>query len=114
MKRTRQFAYLGGLTLAVVSTAGLLSAEKSPVNAQVTDTIPELELAGDRPAWFPSSAAEPTVLNNVDPSPSTDRVVPGDDDRVPMNNRDYPWSAVGRIVAETADGSISLCTGTLV
>jgi len=114
MKRTRQFAYLSGLTLAVVITAGLLTGEKSSVNAQITDTTPELELAGDRPDWFPSPAAAPILLNNVDPSPNTDRVVAGDDDRVPMNNRDYPWSAVGRIVSETADGELSLCTGTLI
>jgi len=113
MKRTHKLVWLSGLTITIASTIGLLSWEHS-VKAQSPDTAPEPELAGDRPDWFPSPAAAPTVLDNVDPSPNTDRVVSGDDNRVPMNNRDYPWSAVGRIVSEAADGSISLCTGTLV
>ena len=105
---------LSGFSLGLAISVYLSATQQSQVQAQTTETFPQPELAGDRPDWLPSPAAAPTVLENVDPSPNTDRVVPGEDDRVPMNNRDYPWSAVGRLVAETADGNISLCTGTLV
>ncbi|NJL86075.1 MAG: trypsin-like serine protease [Leptolyngbyaceae cyanobacterium SM1_1_3] len=114
MKLTFQPAILSGLSLGLAIAGYLFAVRQSQVQAQTSETAPQPELAGDRSAWLPSPAAAPTVLNNADPSPNTDRVVPGDDDRVPMNNRNYPWSAVGRIVAETADGSISLCTGTLI
>jgi protease YdgD len=114
MKLLSRPIILSGFSLGLAIAVYLSATQQSQVQAQTAETFPELELAGDRPDWLPSPVAAPTVLDNVDPSPNTDRVVPGEDDRVPMNNRDYPWSAVGRLVAETADGNIGLCTGTLV
>jgi protease YdgD len=48
------------------------------------------------------------------PYGSSDRVVIGTDDRVPVLTRAYPWSAIGRIEAVKADGSGYTCTGTLI
>ena len=114
MKLLSRPLILSGCSVGLAIAGYLLVPQQRQVQAQTAATFPQPELASDRPDWLPSPAAAPTVLDNVDPSPNTDRVVPGDDDRVAMNNRDYPWSAVGRLVAETADGGISLCTGTLV
>lgn len=38
----------------------------------------------------------------------------GKDPRMPMVSNSYPWSAVGRIIRETAPGRESICTGALV
>ncbi|MEM6432581.1 MAG: trypsin-like peptidase domain-containing protein [Cyanobacteria bacterium P01_D01_bin.115] len=111
MNSISKYMLLSGLPVGLAIAGYLLQTQ---VQAQPSAETPQLELASDRPDWLPSPAAAPTVLENVNPSPNTDRVVPGEDDRLPMNNRDYPWSAVGRIVAETADGEFSLCTGTLI
>lgn len=99
-----------GLAIAIYLSA----TQQSQVQAQTAEIFPQPELAGDRPDWLPSPAAALTVLQNVDPSPNTDRVVPGEDDRLPINNRDYPWSAVGRIVYQTAEDAYGHCTGTLI
>jgi protease YdgD len=48
------------------------------------------------------------------PYGSSDRVIIGTDDRVPVLTRAYPWSAIGRIEATKADGSSYTCTGTLI
>ncbi|MCS6814269.1 MAG: trypsin-like peptidase domain-containing protein [Cyanobacteria bacterium] len=48
-------------------------------------------------------------------NPTGNRQVVGDDDRLPVTSRAYPWSAIGRLEQVDARGRIvSICTGSLI
>jgi V8-like Glu-specific endopeptidase len=36
------------------------------------------------------------------------------DDRIPMTNRNYPWSTIGRVIIARANGKFSGCSGVLI
>lgn len=103
-----------GLASFLALAAGISLTSTVVAKPSTPAEPPELEIARDRIDWLPAPAAKPIVPGLIDPSPSTSRVIYEEDDRIPMTNRDYPWSAVGRLVVETADGETGLCTGTLV
>ncbi len=62
--------------------------------------------AGSKP-FFPRSLG---ISNNPFPF----RAIIGQDDRVPMVSRQFPWSAIGRIEGVSAEGKHYSCTGTLM
>ncbi|MBE9098815.1 trypsin-like serine peptidase [Vacuolonema iberomarrocanum] len=46
--------------------------------------------------------------------PQDTRGTIGEDDRIELLSRRYPWSAIGRIVAEDTNGMFGICSGTLI
>ncbi|MDX2254982.1 MAG: trypsin-like peptidase domain-containing protein [Pseudanabaenaceae cyanobacterium bins.39] len=66
------------------------------------------EVANDLEGFLPQKLTEsesPTGNN---------RAIIGEDQRLPMTSRAYPWSTVGKIVMITKDGKEASCTGTLI
>ncbi|WP_421655216.1 trypsin-like serine peptidase [Leptothermofonsia sp. ETS-13] len=61
---------------------------------------------GSKP-FFPRSLG-------VSDNPFPFRTIIGQDDRVPMVSRKFPWSAIGRIEGVAAEGKRYSCTGTLI
>jgi protease YdgD len=60
----------------------------------------------------PTTAA--IIPRPVNDAPNGDRVVVLRDDRVPVDSRDYPWSAVGRLISGNGNREIFSCTAALV
>jgi protease YdgD len=96
------------LSFALLSNQTTLPAQSKPkVTAQPI------------PLSLPSTASHKSFRPNDRPESklpygSSDRIIIGTDDRVPVLTRAYPWSAIGRIEAAKADGSGYTCTGTLI
>ena len=56
----------------------------------------------------------PKKLQESESPMGRDRVVIGEDQRVPLTSREYPWSTVGKIVMVGKDDQEYSCTGTLI
>lgn len=82
---------------------------QTPADSQITQiTDPAtLNLGENSKPFFP-----PLLGRSDNPFPF--RAIIGRDDRVPMVNRSFPWSAIGRIEGIAADGKRYSCTGTLI
>ena len=109
------FGLAGALSLVTLSTissvraqsSGLMSAQEAdgwPINIDTTELATDLSLDNpDEPRKDRGIICEP----GQQPSEC--------DDRVPMIDRGDPWSAIGRIAFEDANGTIvGQCTGTLI
>lgn len=53
----------------------------------------------------------PQSDNPFDPS---DRAIIGNDERLPVRSRAFPWSAIGRLMWRTSPTTVGACTGTLI
>jgi protease YdgD len=122
---------LVALSLVAPLEQGLTRASRQSVLAQAQTSPdgndPEVDSANQDEGVRSLSADEFSALNL---SPELEALIPedlgqsrhpqdvrgtiGEDDRIEMLSRRYPWSAIGRIVAETASGELGLCSGTLV
>ncbi len=96
------------LSFALLSNQTTLPAQSKPkVTAQ---PIPlSLPSTASHKSFRPKDRSQSKL-----PYGSSDRVVIGTDDRVPVLTRAYPWSAIGRIETAKADGSGYTCIGTLI
>ncbi|MBD2189906.1 trypsin-like serine peptidase [Pseudanabaena mucicola] len=101
-------ACLSGLTsitpIQAQSLSGLLP--KNAIAPQQIDSIQDItdSLDGFTPEKLRES--ESPVGNN--------RAIIGEDQRVPLLSREYPWSTVGKVVMVSRDGKEYSCTGTLI
>jgi protease YdgD len=101
-------AFATTLNLALISSQTTLPAQSKPQLA--TQPIPLSLASSPSPKPFRPKDRNQSKL----PYGTTDRVIIGTDDRIPVLTRAYPWSAIGRIKAELADGSAYTCTATLI
>jgi protease YdgD len=103
-----------------IAIASLSSHNLAPLQAQsLSDFQPKQEIA---PKQIDSLKGIGTSLDGFIPkklqgseSPTGDnRAIIGDDQRLPMTSREYPWSTVGKIVMISKDKKEYSCTGTLI
>ncbi len=96
------------IALALISC--FLTFQISGVEAETAlEPIP-IEIGTGNPGFQPDFLPVSDLPINED-----DRVVIGDDDRLPVLIRAYPYTAIGRVDWVLADGRvISHCTGTLI
>lgn len=114
----KRLAYgLWGLILAIalqgIQLEATLAALALPTRS-VSGLVP-ITVVTDGTALPIDPAARALVTRTVADAPNGDRVVIQADDRVTMESRDYPWSAVGRLVMRdrnTRQGGA--CTASLV
>jgi V8-like Glu-specific endopeptidase len=89
-----------------------------PIRAELTFAqIPSILRIQNLSEFSLNPNVAPVVPNSLGQSfnPSVgSRGVIGEDDRLRMTNRSYPWSAIGRIIGITAEGKGYICTGTLI
>ena len=96
------------LSIAFLSNQTTLPAQSKP--KVIAQPIPlSLAPTANHKSFRPKDRPESKL-----PYGSSDRVIIGTDDRVPVLTRAYHWSAIGRIEATKADGSGYSCTGTLI
>jgi protease YdgD len=96
------------LTVAFISHHTTLPAQSKPQS--VTQPIPLSLASSTSPKPFRPKDRDQSKL----PYGTTDRIIIGTDDRAPVLTRAYPWSAIGRIKANLADGTGYTCTATLI
>jgi V8-like Glu-specific endopeptidase len=73
-----------------------------------TQSLHEFSLSPNAAPIIPSRLGR-----SLNPSVGNRGVI-GEDNRLRMTNRSYPWSAIGRINGTTAEGKNYICTGTLI
>ncbi len=115
MKRLRHFLICvwAGILFAI----GLGQVQPEPVEAAtaVPTLQPTLTLVTETAAISLDPAAAPLVPRGISEAPNGNRVILNTDDRVTLESREYPWSAVGRLVIRDGDPRrYSTCTGSLV
>jgi protease YdgD len=97
--------------LVIVLLRGFASALSQESTVQLAPIAPNF-------ATFDlSTNLEPFIPPNLEQSNNPNeggRGVIGRDDRVSVTSRSYPWSAIGRIEYQDANGENYICTGTLV
>jgi protease YdgD len=74
------------------------------------EELPSLNLSPQLEAFIPEALA----AQGLSTHPQDIRGTIGEDDRIELLSRRYPWSAIGRIVSEDTRGSRSICSGTLI
>ncbi|MEO1210607.1 MAG: trypsin-like peptidase domain-containing protein [Cyanobacteria bacterium J06638_20] len=93
---------------SVVAQAQPAPAESDPQLRSLPLTeFPLLNLSPQLEAFVPENLGESR-------HPQDTRGTIGEDDRIELLSRRYPWSAIGRIVAEDVDGQFGICSGTLI
>ena len=113
----RNWNILFGFSIAIASMS---STTIAPAKAQsLLDFQPKKEIA---PKQINSLKDIETSLDGFIPkklqeseSPmGSNRAIIGEDQRLPMMSREYPWSTVGKIVMISKDKKEYSCTGTLI
>ena len=94
---------------------GLGQSQSEPVEAAgaAPTQQPVLTLVTETAAVSLDPDMAPLVPRSVSPTPNGDRVIINTDDRVSLDSREYPWSAVGRLGIRDP-GRAFTCTGSLV
>jgi V8-like Glu-specific endopeptidase len=116
--RTWKVGFSFGLGLAIAYSSCTITI--TPVNAQALSGL------------LPKNAIAPTQINNLKDIDSdfdgfvpkklqesespmgSNRAIIGEDQRLPLTSREYPWSTIGKIVMIGKDGKEYSCTGTLI
>jgi V8-like Glu-specific endopeptidase len=108
--------FIAGLLSVALFIPGAIASQSGKLLAQAPS--PQPRLIRDLREFGLNPTAEPIIPQSLGRSPNPSaggtRGVIGQDDRVQMTNRDYPWSAIGRISGVSAQGENYICTGTLI
>lgn len=121
MNRMTKFQKWLGLILVSACTVIALNGLPA-VQAEVPVATGFMSANDAKPAQFTIPTASTPQALGTPKQPSGERAIicePGQplekcDDRLPMNDRSQPWSAIGRILMQDSKGDISQCTGTLI
>lgn len=126
-RRHRQAALTGGSLLLTLVLGGYAPLLSTPVaeTVSIAQARPVPEAAESRvralsPAEFAALNLTPElealIPDDLPPSrhPQDMRGTIGEDDRLELLSNRYPWSAIGRVVIEDANGMTGHCSGTLV
>lgn len=99
------------LYFAIALLSLFITTQFAPTQAQTPPETPALEeLARQAPGFQPDS-----LPASLQPYSDDDRVIIGEDDRAPVINRVFPYTAIGRVDWVLANGqTASWCTGTLI
>ncbi len=118
--RNKAFTFLISVVIGAV-TVGVLTSVKAQIDPNpeqiATPKFTNAENADKLklPLLLPTDGKsfKPNGLNQLNKLPKTRGII-GTDDRIPMTQRKYPWSAIGRVAGITASGGEYHCTGTLI
>ncbi|TYQ25709.1 trypsin-like serine protease [Pseudanabaena sp. UWO311] len=112
----RTWSILGGLSLAIACMSSTIAPAKAQslldfqpkteVTPQLIDSIKDLGTSLD--------GFIPKKLQESESPMGSNRAIIGEDQRLPMMSREYPWSTVGKIVMVSKDKKEYSCTGTLI
>ncbi|MEL7330340.1 MAG: hypothetical protein AAGJ69_10975, partial [Cyanobacteria bacterium J06559_1] len=97
--------FQGSLALSAQLVTPAIAAEETPSNTPIDL---ELNAQTDRATSMPSDRTQ------SDDPVGDSRVPVGLDERVPVLNREFPWSAIGRLEWQYEGQIISTCTATLI
>ena len=118
--RKKSFTFLISVVIGAVTVGALTSvkAQIDPNPEQVpTPKFTNAENANKLkfPLLLPTNGKsfKPNGLNQLNKIPKTRGII-GEDNRIPMTLRKYPWSAIGRVAGITASEGEYHCTGTLI
>lgn len=109
---------LAGLLVSTI--AGLLipvKAQSSKVGISVERSINGIKLVSNLEDFNLKLDSEPILPEGLEQSENPfegGRAILGEDDRVPMISRKYPWSAIGRVEGLKANGEVYICSATLI
>ena len=117
-KQSLRFLISATLGIIAISVWTSVKAQINPDPEQIsTPKFTNAENADKSkfPAKFPAEGKpfKPNGLNQLNKIPKTRGVI-GEDNRIPMTLRKYPWSSIGRVGGISASGSKYHCTGTLI
>lgn len=98
-------AFYGCLEILPQLAKSVVAAEKTSSSSPVDI---DFDAATDRPTVVPTDRSQ------TDDPVGDSRTLIGLDERVPMLNRQFPWSAIGRLEWHYNDQIVSTCTATLV
>jgi len=112
------------LPVAIASAYDPLTAKPATARASqlIAAELPPLPAADPTSGRPDPGVANPVNQGGFVPStliesdnPTGNRQVVGEDDRVPVTSRAYPWSAIGRLEQMDTNGEVAAsCTGTLI
>ena len=109
------FGFALGLAIAYLS-----STTTAPAKAQsLLDFQPKKEIAPKQVVSLKNIGTSldgfiPKKLQESESPMGNNRAIIGEDQRLPMMSREYPWSTVGKIVMISKDNKEYSCTGTLI
>lgn len=105
------------LATAITSTVGFmtLSTVEAQLNTQskVEPAFTKVQNASKLNLQVQDKPFIPQGMEQSD-NPDPSRALIGDDNRISMTSRKYPWSAIGKVAGMTANGGQYHCTGTLI
>ena len=107
-----------GLGIAIASLVNLVNIV-APLNAQsLVNLLPKEAIAPTQMRNIKNIKTNldgfiPTKLQESESPIGKNRAIIGDDQRLPMLSREYPWSTIGKIVMLSGSQEYS-CTGTLI
>ena len=113
----RNWNILFGFSIAIASMS---STTIAPAKAQsLLDFQPKKEIAPNQINSLKDIETSldgfiPKKLQESESPMGSNRAIIGEDQRLPMMSREYPWSTVGKIVMISKDKKEYSCTGTLI
>jgi protease YdgD len=108
MKKSFVSLFLTAALLTTVSPQWVAAQSPNPEEKKVEPIALPFDPNTDGAAFIPSD-------RDQSDQPAGERVIIGEDDRLPVLSRAFPWSAIGRINMVSDDGRPSYsCTGTLI
>ena len=100
-------AYMSNTTIAPAKAQSLLDFQpKKEVTPKQIDSLKDIGTSVD--------GFIPKKLQESESPMGKNRAIIGEDQRLPMMSREYPWSTVGKIVMIGQDKKEYSCTGTLI
>ncbi|MEM6502944.1 MAG: trypsin-like peptidase domain-containing protein [Cyanobacteria bacterium P01_C01_bin.89] len=101
------------LLVAIALTLGTSTVQQIAVRADDDAPVPRIDLPFNDDT--DGNAFIPPDRETSDRPFDSDRVIIGNDDRVPVTTRRFPWSAIGRVdLLDHTGRKINHCTGTLI
>ncbi len=111
-------------TLALGGAIGSRVVHAISLSRQGSTHANSVLMAGQTPPVMLDTTASPALDSHdgfvpsgmlESDNPTGNRQVIGEDDRLPMTSRAYPWSAIGRLEHVDATGEVTtICTGSLI
>ena len=109
------FGFALGLAIASMSSTNIAPAKaQSLLDFQPKKEIVPKQIDSLKDIGTSLDGFIPKKLQESESPMGSNRAIIGDDQRLPMMSREYPWSTVGKIVMIGKDNKEYSCTGTLI
>ena len=107
------FGFALGITIAWLCNLSVSVDAQSLSSLLPKDAIAPIQITNLKAIAANLDGFIPQKLRESESPMGRDRAIIGEDQRVPLTSREYPWSTVGKIVMLSKDKEYS-CTGTLI